>query len=78
MPRTLAYELDKEWKRQYSDDPKVREELEHSRQEAHFNHVLMDFAEIVRQYGIQKVMENVNEEMYWTLAKWFKDEKGTP
>jgi hypothetical protein len=51
------------------------EQEEHQRQEAHFHHSLFDFHDLIRQYGIQKVMEEINEETYWVLAKWFKDEE---
>jgi len=49
----------------------AKETLEHIRQEAHYYHTLVDFADILRQYGVEKVMEELDGDTYWILEKWF-------
>lgn len=53
------------------EDTRSQEAEEYNLQEAHFYSVLAEFAEIVRQYGIEKAMWKLDIETYWILEKWF-------
>ena len=47
------------------------EKQEKINQELHMHFCLNDFGELVQQYGVEKIMKELDEETYWVLEKWF-------
>lgn len=39
----------------------------------HLDEILRDFGEMVRQHGLAKVIEAMDEETFWTLYNWFSN-----
>ena len=46
----------------------ARERIAQER-EQHYYFTLHDFEELVRQYGAPKILQDMNEEVYWSLSK---------
>lgn len=54
------------------DDPDFPpEEGEISEEEAHFYHSLISFEEIVREHGMEKIMETIDDDVYIQMFDFF-------
>lgn len=42
-------------------------------EEAHFNHTLRDFEELLRDYGVQRIIEDMEEETVAALMEYFDE-----
>lgn len=55
------------------DDMPPIEEFPSIREEAHFHHTLRDFEELLQDYGVQRVIESMEEETVASLMEYFDE-----
>ena len=48
-----------------------QQQAEQAQKESHFYFALKEFEELVRQFGSEKVLMEMDDESFWALFKWF-------